>query len=150
MNSRTALSHRYFQPWEWACRDRCGGGVNEMNYDFTRRLDLSRGLGETLYRVRSAYRCLAHNKAVHGVSNSAHLLGDAADIETLNGRARFMVVAQTILAELVILGFLAPGQARYYAEVLEGQGQIRIGIPNKDFVHLDIHPDKPAPWLFTY
>lgn len=35
--------------------------------------------------VSSGYRCPALNKAVGGVSNSQHLLGEAADIHSLSG-----------------------------------------------------------------
>lgn len=42
--------------------------------------------GKPIY-VNSGYRCPALNKAVKGVTNSQHQLGEAADIDTRKGKA---------------------------------------------------------------
>ncbi len=40
-------------------------------------------LGEPI-RINSAYRCVAHNKDIGGVSNSKHVLGKASDLVISN------------------------------------------------------------------
>lgn len=42
--------------------------------------------GKPIY-VNSGYRCAKLNKAVGGVSNSQHLYGEAADLDTRKGKA---------------------------------------------------------------
>lgn len=42
--------------------------------------------GSPIY-INSGYRCPALNKAVKGVSNSQHQLGEAADLDTRKGKA---------------------------------------------------------------
>ena len=43
-------------------------------------------------RITSGYRCAVLNKAVGGVSNSAHLAGFAADVQPINGKLEEFIV----------------------------------------------------------
>lgn len=71
---------RFFKMAEFACKH-CGElppqGMNEV---LLAKLDELRDrIGEPII-VTSGYRCPAHNAEVGGVSNSQHVLGNAADI----------------------------------------------------------------------
>jgi hypothetical protein len=75
--------------------------------------------------IDSGFRCPAHNLAVGGNPNSAHLLGLAADIACTNDTARYMLIASLL-----------------------AQGFKRLGIA-KTSIHADIATD-PAPEIWTY
>lgn len=52
-------------------------------------------LGGIALSINSGYRCPAHNKAVHGASNSQHLYGTAADLAVPVGKQDTYVRAAT-------------------------------------------------------
>jgi hypothetical protein len=74
----------------------------------------------------SGYRCLRVNKAVNGVSTSAHLSGMAVDIK-----------------------FTSEAHAKKLIEALIKAGFKRIGL-GWSFIHVDIDMSKPNPacWLY--
>ncbi len=73
--------------------------------------------------ITSGYRCINYNRQVGGAQNSYHLIGLAADIRVIG---------------LSILDLLD------YVEMLNFTG---IGLyEQKNFLHLDIRPTKPARW----
>ena len=70
---------RFFKPEEFACKCGCGRGYDDMDAGLLRMLDEARALAGIPFSLSSAFRCAKHNKAVGGVYNSRHLLGQAMD-----------------------------------------------------------------------
>ena len=78
--------------------------------------------------VTSGARCVAHNKEVGGVPNSAHTHGLAFDVKFENSRECFALIAH-----------------------LFKMGVPRIGINfAKSFIHFDIDTSLPQNVLFKY
>ena len=82
-----------FNREEFACK--CGCGHDNVSPVLVNLLQEIRDYIDRAVHVHSGCRCEAHNKAVGGVSNSAHITGEAADIyvhgweaETLGGRIK--------------------------------------------------------------
>ena len=74
-------SGKFFNEWELSCKC-CGGFPDENGVDdrLVAVLDhLREQMGGPL-EISCAYRCPEHNAEVHGVPNSQHVLGTAADI----------------------------------------------------------------------
>jgi len=115
---------KYFQPHEFACKCGCGRGYNEMSAELLERLDEARERAGIPFVLSSAFRCPAHNRAVGGVSDSAHTKGMAVDIVCRNSQTRF-----AILKALLDAGFhrieLAP-----------------------TWLHVDVDPDKTQDVAF--
>lgn len=80
---------KYFDMSEFACKH-CGQlPVNGMNPKLLEGLDkLREAWGAPIY-ISSAYRCPVHNAECGGVSNSQHLLGNAADCYVDGGYTEF-------------------------------------------------------------
>jgi len=76
--------------------------------------------------ITSGYRCEAHNKEVGGKGTSSHLKGLAADIKCDDSGFRFPLVGALLKA-----------------------GFKRIGM-GKDFIHIDLDPDKPKNMIWVY
>lgn len=92
---------KYFDKSEFTCK--CGCGTNLQKNQIKRVLDMFREkYGLTI--ITSGTRCVKHNKAVGGVSDSWHLKGNASDFEIPG------VSADTLYT---------------YAETLRKQGLIR-------------------------
>lgn len=116
----------YFAESELVCK--CGCEDSDMDRFFLLMLDaLRRECGRPL-SVTSAKRCPKHNAKVGGTSDSAHLLGKAADISAVTGREKFQIVQAAMT-----IGFK------------------RIGVA-KGFVHVDSADDRkhPSPTIWTY
>ena len=82
-----------FNRSEFTCK--CGCGHSEVSPALVELLQELRDLLDRPVSILSGCRCKAHNKAVGGVSNSAHVAGEAADIyvkgwesKTLGGRIK--------------------------------------------------------------
>jgi len=80
-------------------------------------------------QINSAYRCLSHNKAIGGVSNSQHVLGKASDI-VIKGYTPNEVAdeLEVMLEDECLFPFHLGGIGRY-----------------NTFTHIDIRPSK-ARW----
>ena len=117
------VNSRYFQPYEFYCS--CCN-VEKMNDVFIQMLTQARGLAGVPFTITSGYRCAAHDDAIGGKDNSAHVFGMAADIFCNNSRNRCL-----IRTALIKVGFH------------------RIGI-GKDFIHVDIDgtKDREVIWLY--
>lgn len=99
-----------------------------MDAAFVDKLNQARHLAQTPFVITSAYRCAAHNKAVGGKPNSAHLRGLAVDIKFSNG-----VQAFAVLHSLLAVGF------------------VRVGYNQKHgFFHVDSDPTLPQKVFFDY
>ena len=114
----------HFSPLEFQCRCGCGAGMEKMDPKFLAMLDAAREIAGVPFALSSAYRCPAHNRAVGGVRDSAHVRGYAADIRCTPSHERFV-----LLAALLQAGFrrieLAP-----------------------TWIHVDIDPEKPQDVAF--
>lgn len=108
---------KYFKPQEFQCR--CCG-VEEMDLEFVRLLDLIRmDMGKPLV-VSSGYRCPKHNSAVSTTGGEGpHTTGKAADI----------VIAGPDALDLIEL-------ALDYG--IPGIGVHQKGEWHKRFIHLDL------------
>ena len=113
----------YFNEKEFACP--CCGRV-EMNDNFIYKLDAIRELADVVMIINSGFRCYRHNLAVGGKPTSAHRYGYAVDIKTFTSRGRFQLINAALL-----------------------RGIPRIGVA-KDFIHLDVDPNKPGSLIWTY
>lgn len=114
---------KHFQPHEFFSPDI---EAEEMNAAFVAELDRIRHVLGQPMTVTSGYRTEAHNKAVGGVKDSAHMKGLAVDIAVPDGQYRYMLVT-TCLA----------------------RGIVRIGV-GKDFVHIDMDKSKNYPRMWVY
>lgn len=114
---------RYFKPEEFACR--CGCGYDAINPQLVAALDMARKDAGIGFTVSSGCRCKDHNKRVGGVADSSHVHGYAVDIQVNNSAHRLRVVKALV---------------RYFD---------RIGI-DKNFIHVDIDPNKPGPAMWVY
>jgi uncharacterized protein YcbK (DUF882 family) len=123
-----AVQLKHFLLSEFDSPDEKGSG-SKMNEDFLKKLDAARTIANVPFKINSGFRTAAKNKAEGGKPDSAHLTGNAADIDLPNtggSRLRFVVVAALIQA-----------------------GFNRIGIAN-GFIHVDNDPtkDKNVIWLY--
>lgn len=114
---------RNFKESEFACK--CGCGYNVINPQLVMALDMARKEAKVPFTISSGCRCKNHNATVGGVDDSAHVRGHAADI-AVRGSAHRMAVLRALL--------------RYFD---------RIGV-DKNFIHVDNDPDKPASVLWVY
>ncbi len=117
----------YFKPEEFKCKcGKCDGG--KMDSDFVFTLNKARHLAQTAFVITSAYRCDAHNKAVGGKPDSAHLRGKAVDIK-----------------------FASSAQSFKIAQALFAAGFNRIGYNQKhSFFHVDNDSSLPQNVFFNY
>ena len=77
----------HFHSSEFACKCGCGGlndGAN-INPRLVEVLENLRQLCGSPLELSCAYRCPEHNANVGGVSNSQHVFGIAADVQTPEG-----------------------------------------------------------------
>lgn len=115
---------KYFKPEEFRCK--CGCGKQEMMPSTMEKLDKARELAGVPFVITSGYRCVAHNDAVGGKSEGAHISGYAIDIEASTSPARLAIVKA-----LLQVGFT------------------RVGIANS-FIHADDDPTKPQKVMWVY
>ncbi len=114
---------KHFRAEEFVCKH-CGKVIIEGQL-----IEILEKLREYLKEpviITSAYRCEGHNRAIGGVSNSAHVKGYAVDIKVLSSQTRYRVI-----------------------EYLLKEGINRIGIA-KDFIHFDLDPEKPQNVIWHY
>lgn len=123
-----------FSPWEYfslkelSCP--CCGKM-EMNPEFMEKLVLLRKECNFPFKITSAYRCEAHNRAIHGKSGSSHLTGNAVDIQVYGNRAYDIIT-----------------KAGSYG--MAGIGVSQNGEHQKRFIHLDDAEGDTRPWLWSY
>ncbi len=88
----------HFTLEEKTCPCGCELNLVDLNQDFLQKLNSARELYGKPMNATSMTRCPAHNKAVGGQPNSAHLDGRAADISCNNMRVRKDMVFAFIMA----------------------------------------------------
>lgn len=117
----------HFKDSEFACKH-CGKlPANGMNPVLLAKLDHLRTLVEAPIIVTSGYRCPVHNRNEGGVSNSQHVLGNAADI----------VCRYTSVSKL--------------AEKARQLGFDGIGVyPKSNFVHVDCRSNGEEPCEYNW
>lgn len=109
---------------ELVCR--CGCGLYIENDDLLTLLQQTeKAFGREL-KIVSGTRCKAHNVAVGGSKNSAHLTGEAADIACDRSGDRF-----------------------YLVKLLMDFGAKRIGIADR-FIHVDVSKILPQKVIWLY
>jgi zinc D-Ala-D-Ala carboxypeptidase len=105
-------------PQEFDSRDAPGSGVN-MQKSTLIKLQKARDIAGIPFKINSAFRTVAHNRAVGGSANSAHTRGHAVDIAATTGAQKFRIVQAAMQA-----------------------GFTRIGI-YRNFIHVDDDPSLP-------
>lgn len=117
----------YFREVEFKCKcGKCFLGFNQMNTFFLAKLYKSREVAGIPFILTSAVRCKSHNQRIGGTMNSAHLTGQAVDIQATHPMTRMRIVSALIEA-----------------------GFNRIGIA-KDFIHVDDDESKTKDTLWLY
>lgn len=80
---------KHFKKSEFECK--CGCGLNNISFEFVKKLDIARETANVPFHINSACRCLKHNKKVGDSENSSHLKGIAVDIRVRNSSERFAI-----------------------------------------------------------
>ena len=122
----------YFKPSEFRCK--CCGKLY-IDFDFVLLLNLIRNRAGIPFIITSGYRCPAHNKAVGGKTNSAHLYGKAADILVQSSKDRYLILEAALYYGVKRIG-IAPQTSR------------RAAFIHIDTMSDDAHPS-PTIWLYT-
>ena len=123
---------KYFSEDELRCQ---GTGQINMNETFMERLiELREKLNKPMV-ISSGYRSEAHNIAIGGSKNSAHLKRCAVDV--------------------VCYGHLAYEIVKLAMELeFSGIGVKQNGVHAKRFIHIDTMPrhsiTSPRPWIWSY
>lgn len=116
----------HFNKQQFECK--CGCELYNLSPKLLQQLQIARTYGNVPFVITSGCRCIQHNKNVGGVSDSAHIIGMAADIKFKTGYELYNIIA-----------------GLYEAKIY------RIGINFKQsFVHVDIDYTKPYPTIFKY
>ena len=117
---------KFFRREEFACPcGACGGPPVEPQEALVKDLELIReAWGEPIH-ITSGVRCAAHNKAVGGAPDSAHLTGWAVDVSITDSVARYEFMTFAI------------------------HTFHRIGL-GETLYHLDRDPSRPARVLWLY
>ena len=100
----TKTNLKYFTLDEFDSPDLPNSGVN-MDSDFLQKLEAAREIAGIPFKINSGYRTQEHHNAIYKrlgkePTNSAHLIGKAADIHCTDSRSRF-----TIISALLSAGF---------------------------------------------
>ena len=115
---------KYFSKSEFKCNDvQC---FDLMNPELIKKLDLARGIAEVSFFITSSYRDKETNDREGGSKKSAHLRGNAVDIQCENSYHRFKIV-----------------------QALLDVGFTRIGI-HSTFIHADVDEELADCVIWTY
>lgn len=80
----------HFDRIEFACK--CGCGFNNISRELVDLLENVRVQTGLPLHINAGCRCVAHNAAVGGKPNSAHLRGLAADIACTDNHTRYVLL----------------------------------------------------------
>jgi zinc D-Ala-D-Ala carboxypeptidase len=126
-----------FNKSEFACKDKCG--FDDIKPNLVKLIQTIRDYINVGIIIESGCRCKKKNTAVGGVSNSAHLRGEASDIYTTKHSARELIV---IIKKMYDEGLLPELQYSY----CPGKGK-----PGTRTVHVgvDIVSKEKRPRVFN-
>jgi len=124
MNAGDRALSAHFSEEEFVCH--CGCGKVHVDPRLVYLLEKAREVLGRPIIITSGYRCAAHNKAVGGKPVSAHLTGEAADIQCVFSAERHDLVRT----------FLTLGVSR-------------IGI-GRGFIHIDVSTTLPQRVMWLY
>jgi hypothetical protein len=79
----------HFDRSEFACK--CGCGKDDVSSDLVFRLERLRGFLRHPIHIHSGVRCEMHNIQMGGKPDSAHLTGEAADIDCSESHTRWLM-----------------------------------------------------------
>jgi len=113
-----------FKQKEFDSPDELGSG-KKMQKTFLAKLQKARTIANIPFNINSGFRTPSQNEKVHGVKDSAHLTGHAADIRTTPE------TYATILKSLIEANFK------------------RIGLAT-NYIHADNDPTKKSPTVWVY
>ena len=114
---------RNFSRSEIQCQ--CGCGKDDISPYLIERLQAVRNIYAKPMEITSGVRCKAHNEAVGGVKNSAHVRGLAVDIGCSSSKQRAQML---------------PILWSQFKRIFIGQ----------HFIHIDIDDSKPSPRIGDY
>lgn len=117
-----------FDAAEMACSDGTPFPINDQTIDFLDKLQALRSHLNFPFRITSAYRTPAYNKAIGGASDSMHVAGLAVDVHCYHAAAFRLVTAAPRF------GFL-------------GIGVKQKGPLSGRFIHIDVRPEQ-AIWSY--
>lgn len=114
---------------DFACKcGKCGKGFPQMEDELLDKLFEARTLAGVPFIISSAFRCVAHNTAVGGKPDSAHLRGYAIDVRYANSNQKFIII-----------------------KAMMDVGFVRIGDNvTHSFLHVDCDPSLPQTVFFKY
>lgn len=96
------MTNNYFEMYELSCN--CGCGLYNVDAEFYRMLNQARDLAKVPFKINSGCRCEEHNQFVGGRVASAHLTGQAADIQTNSSRDRYYILLGLMMAGFTRIG----------------------------------------------
>lgn len=104
---------KYFKKPEFACKcgKYCDGYPAEIDMDMVKIADQIRTKIGKPITINSGLRCKTHNSNVGGVSNSQHLLGNAADLGCPSGctPSQMAAIAEEIMGDTGGIGIYSWG-----------------------------------------
>jgi len=110
--------------------------VHGLDNEFVAMLDRARHLAAIPFEITCGFRDAAHNAAVGGVGDSAHLKGLAVDLRCTDSHQAFRII-QAALA----VGFKRAG---VYHGQPDPQGKVQ-----STHIHLDNDPNLPQEVMWT-
>lgn len=93
---------KYFKRSEFTCK--CGCGLNIIQPQVVKILDLLRGDCKFPFVVTSGCRCETHNKNEGGSKTSDHLTGEGVDIRITSSRRRYKLLFYAVLYDITRIG----------------------------------------------
>ena len=115
----------HFSESEFVCR--CGCEKVYVNPRLITALEAIRArAGGRPIKITSGYRCESHNAAVGGKPNSAHLVGEAADIQAVFSEDKYRII-----------------------EAAMHVGILRVGV-GRAYVHIDVSRTLPQGVVWLY
>lgn len=118
------------KPSDFDSPDQPGSGEQKMKLPFVAMLDAALSDANVQFRIGSGYRSPAHNTAIGGAGNSAHMYGIAADISLNN-----LEDTKRLFDALLANGFQRLG---VYKVTTRTDGY---------FIHCDIQKSSSALWF---
>jgi hypothetical protein len=120
-------------------RCHCGCGKDDISPDLLRILDKLREMLDRPLNINSGCRCESHNAAIYRNKNSSYIKGLAVDIMVVGSSERFEVLSEIFAFNANADKIMSP----FISQIT------RIGIA-KNFIHIDIDPDKAQDVVWVY